>query len=176
MRGLSATLLALTGSDGSGQETSSKLQDRTIPRPLDAQQHLLEHIIRSQLGSVHQDRSHLQQDNSLVSVSYQTTMNPAGTGIATHSVRLPSTVKGQDTFILDDPVQSLETIPVHEPLSDGFCSIRRHSDQDDLYAASRHADFNAISFQCACDTFFSLRVRTHQPVHPTTQPSHLQQH
>lgn len=95
---------ARTGSDGPGQETSSKLQDRTIPRPLDAQQHLLEHIIRSQLGSVHQDRSHLQQNNSLVSVSYQTTMNPAGAGIATHSVGLPSAVKSQDTFILDDPV------------------------------------------------------------------------
>jgi hypothetical protein len=52
---------ALTGSDGPGQETSSKLQDGTIPRPLDAQQHLLEHIIRSQLGSVHQDRSHLNK-------------------------------------------------------------------------------------------------------------------
>jgi hypothetical protein len=104
MRGLSATLLALTGSDGSGQETSSKLQDRTIPRPLDAQQHLLEDIIRSQLRSVHQDRSHLQEDNSLVSVSHQIAMDTISSGIVTHSVGLPSTVESQDTFILDDPV------------------------------------------------------------------------
>jgi hypothetical protein len=94
-------------------------------------------------------------------------MDPLVTVFATYGIGLPSTVKGQDTFVLDDPVQPLEAIPVHEPLSDWFCSIRSHPDQDDLYAASRQL----ISSQSVSNALLSLHLRPKRPDSPAGTPN-----